>query len=267
MQASKAAHSHGSYVLIDAYACTSGIRSWNATLKVLFSLCVLAVCLLADAPWVSVATAALCSTVTVGRGRLPLRSYAKLLAVPAAFILMGTVAIAINFSRVPAGDYSVNLHWFFIYFTRDGLTKAAFLILKVFGAVSALFLMTLSTPAHELLTVLRKARCPKLIVELMHMIYRFIFILLKVQSEMRTSAQARLGFCSFQTSCYSFGSIAGNLLFLSLRKANAYYDAMEARCYTGDLLFLEEERGVSAEQLLWFGAGLALLLLVWVLTA
>ena len=50
---------------------------------------------------------------------------------------------------------------------------------------------------------------------------------------MQISAEARLGFCDFRTSCYSFGQIAANLFIVALKKANAYYDAMEARCYHG----------------------------------
>ena len=59
---------------------------------------------------------------------------------------------------------------------------------------------------------------------------------------MQISAEARLGFCDFRTSCYSFGQIAANLFIVALKKANAYYDAMEARCYDGTLCFLEEKK-------------------------
>lgn len=259
-------HSHSGGFSIDSYAYSSGMRKWNPTLKVFFSLAVLFCCILADLPWVSAATLVLCTILTLFKGRLSPKRYAALMMTPAAFVILGTGAIAINFSKAPAGDFSFDFHWFYVYFTKEGLRTVGFLILKVFGAVSALFLMTLSTPSHELLTVLRKARCPKLIVELMNMIYRFIFILLEVQSRMRISAQARLGFRDFRTGCFSFGKIACNLLFLSLRKANAYYDAMESRCYTGELLFLEDERKVGAEQLLWSCGGLLFLFAVWRMT-
>ena len=46
---------------------------------------------------------------------------------------------------------------------------------------------------------------------------------------MKNSAKARQGYCDFKTSCYTFGSIASNMFIISLKKANAYYDAMEAR--------------------------------------
>ena len=47
---------------------------------------------------------------------------------------------------------------------------------KALGAVSALYMMTLTTPLSEIIAVLRKAHIPKLIIELMNMIYRYILL-------------------------------------------------------------------------------------------
>ena len=62
---------------------------------------------------------------------------------------------------------------------------------------------------------------------------------------MAVAARSRLGYRSLKTSWYSFGSIFSNLLVVSMKRANAYYDAMESRCYDGDLKFLEEEKPLS----------------------
>jgi len=136
-------------------------------------------------------------------------------------------------------------------------------MLKVFGAVSCMFLMTLSTPSHELFSVLHKIHCPSLFTELMHMIYRYIFILLEVQHNMQISAEARLGFCDFRTSCYSFGQIAANLFIVALKKANAYYDAMEARCYDGTLCFLEEKKKLPLPYIIASGTFFLFLVVLW----
>jgi cobalt/nickel transport system permease protein len=120
-----------------------------------------------------------------------------------------------------------------------------FLILKAYGAVSALEMMALSTPSSEIISVLRKAHVPKIFVEMMSMIYRYIFLLFDVHSNMRNSAKSRLGYCNLKTSYYTFGSIISNMLVVSLKKANASYDAMEARCYDGEIKFLEEDKELS----------------------
>ncbi len=81
---------------------------------------------------------------------------------------------------------------------------------------------------------------------------------------MRISAESRLGFRDFRTSCYSFGQIAGNLFIVALKKANAYYDAMEARCYDGTFAFLEEEYRANPRHLIAAGIYFAALSIFWI---
>jgi cobalt/nickel transport system permease protein len=160
------------------------------------------------------------------------------------------------------GQYNFYLVFCYVFTSQEKLKEVGFLILKVFGAISALQMMTLSTPFSELISVLRWAKVPKLIVELMSMIYRYIFILLEVHTKMKNSAASRLGYCDFKTSCYSFGNIAANILVTSLKKANAYYDAMESRGFDGELIFLEEEKKIKPMQIIAAGAFIIFILML-----
>ena len=155
---------------------------------------------------------------------------------------------------------------FYIYCSKASLLKAGNLVLKALGAVSALYMMTLTTPLSEIIAVLRKAHVPKLIIELMNMIYRYIFIMIDTHSRMKNSAESRLGYCDFKTSCYSFGQVASNLLVVSLKRGNNYYNALEARCYNGDLQFLEEKKQVKAGQVVMAVIFIIILLLIWFFT-
>lgn len=248
---------------IDYYAVNSGIRHWSPEFKVGFSLLLLIITLVADQPIISAIAIITAAFITVGLGKLPMDRYLSVLTIPLAFILMGSLAVGIDFAKTPMGDWNLFLHWGYAFVTKESLFKMIFLMMKAFGAISAMFIMTLSTPSFELFAVLRKMHCPSLIVELMHMIYRFIFILLSVQRNMRISAEARLGFCDYKTSCYSFGQIASNLFIVSLKKANAYYDAMEARCYDGEFLFLEDETSTSKKILVCAVLYFMILIALW----
>lgn len=248
---------------IDFYACHSKIRHWNPGFKAGFSMILLLFCLFADHPAVSCIIILTAALITTGLGGLSLHHYVSVLTIPVTFILLGSAAVAIDVSRQPLGDFNLYLFFGYLYLTYESLWKTLFLILKVFGAVSAMFIMTLSTPSYELFSVLRKIHCPILIVELMHMIYRYIFILFEVQRNMRISAESRLGFCDFKTSCYSFGQIASNLFIVALKKAGACYDAMEARCYDGTFAFLEEKRTVPPKLLICAGLYITALVLFW----
>ena len=244
-------HSHGvSGLSADYYAYTSHLRTWSPSFKALFSLLCLVMCIAMNNIYVSVMVILAMGYLTVVIGGLEFDSYLSMLAIPAAFLLFGSAAVAVGFSLKPAGQYHFHvLNLFYIYCSRASLLKAGNLILKAFGAVSCLYMLTLTTPLSEIISVLRKAHVPSLLSELMNMIYRYIFIMLDTHSRMKNSAQARLGYVDFKTSCYSFGQVAGNLLIVSLKRGNDYYNALEARCYDGCLRFLEEEKPVKSEQI------------------
>lgn len=262
----KIRHKHGEGFSIDFYAYTSKIRCWNPTFKVCLSVLILIICIVLDNPYVSIVVIIAMAYLTIVKGELSIHEYFSILTVPIAFILLGTFTIAIDFSKQPMGQYNLYLGFCYAFTSQAKLKEAAFLILKVFAAISALQMMILSTPSSEIISVLRKARVPKLIIELMNIIYRYIFILMDVYIKMKNSAESREGYCDFKTSCYTFGSVASNMLVVSLKKANAYYDAMEARCYDGDLIFWEEDKKIEKIQIVTAAVFIIFLILLWSFT-
>ena len=260
-----AGHRHTGVRSIDYFAYASRLNGWNAGFKTVFACVTLIFCIAADHPWAALYLVLVMGGLTVCAGRLALRDYLWLLSIPAAFLLLSGLTIACNAAWTPRGDYCLSLHWFYIYVNRTDLIYALRLTVKAFGAISAMYFMTLTTPAYEIVGVLRRAHLPGILIELMYLIYRFIFILLDVQGRMRSAAESRLGYRDFRTACRSFGGIAGNLLVLSMRKANTYYDAMVSRCYTGDMRFLEPEKPVTGKQLGCAAAVWCGMLLVWLI--
>lgn len=234
---------------IDFYAYDSKICGWNASFKVGLAMFSLLFCIFADQILISLFISLSMGYVTVIKGSLPIKTYLSFLLIPVTFLAVGSIPIAFEFEKASSGEYCFSFHWFYLYTSKVALWKVLCLILKAYGAISAMFMMTLSTPSHEILSVLRKAHVPKLLIELMYLTYRYIFILLDVQGQMRNAAQSRLGYCDFKTACTSFGCMMSNLFLVSLKKANAYYNAMEARCYEGELLFLEEEKKIESMQI------------------
>ena len=243
------------HVSIDSYAYLSGMRDWNSGYKVLFSAAALMVVLAADRPAVSLGTFFYMLLLTVGKGGVRLHDYICLLGIPATFILLGGLAVALEFSgEVPGGTLaSLRLGGVFVCVTERGLSLAVTLGLKALGAVSAVFMMTLSTPMGEILAVLRRLHIPALMIELMHLIYRYIFLLFDISERQREAAYARLGYRDFKTSLRTFGSTLANLLLLSMKRSELYYDALEARGYDGGCRFWEERKRLTAGQL-WYGA-------------
>lgn len=259
-------HKHGENISIDFYAYTSKIKNWNSRFKMIFSMTVIAVCILLDNPYVSISVILGMTYLTIIKGGLSLRDYLSVLMIPIVFILISIFTISVDISRNPIGEYNLYLGVGYVFTSKEMLTKGLFLLLKILGAISALQMMSLSTPSSDIIYVLRKAHVPKLIIELMNMIYRYIFILMDVSSKMKNSAEARLGYCDIKTSYYTFGRIGSNMLIVSFKKANAYYDAMEARCYDGELIFLEEEKKLDKKLVFWASVFIVFLVGLWSFT-
>ena len=246
------AHSHGAQGLssIDYMAYSSHLSDVNTGLKIGFSVFLIVLCIATRSIPVGIFSAIVCACLVVLIGKTKLHHYLSVLEVPVGFMLVGAIAIALDFSGIH----------------RENILLALRVLLTAFGAVSAMFLLTLTTPVSEITAALERMHLPHIIIELMNMIYRFIFVLSSVQNQMHTSAKARLGYYGFRTGLRTFGSTIGNLLIVSLASANAYYDAMTARCYDGHLAFLTETKPMRARHVAVCGVLAAAALALWLLT-
>lgn len=260
-------HRHEGGIQIDVYSYQSRLRPVNAGVKVAFSVISLLLCIILDNPFVSLAILSTMAYLTMIKGGLSFHKYLSVLTIPLTFIILGTFTIAIEISQLPILDYSLSLGFFYINTSSEKLMAMFFMMIKVFAAVSALQMMALTTPSSEIISVMRKAHVPKLIIELMNMIYRFIFILLEVYGKMKNSATSRLGYHDLKTSYKTFGSILGNILVIAMKKATTYYNAMEARCYDGDLVFLEEEKKINPRHLWAAGFFFLGVIGIWLITS
>jgi cobalt/nickel transport system permease protein len=193
--------------------------------------------------------AAMCG-LTVFAGKIPVRIYLHFLTIPLFFILCGGIAIALQITTKQPASWSLRIGGIYLGVTKKSLWTALLVVFRSMAGVSALFMLSLSTPVNELAAVLQKLHLPELFIELLKLIYRYIFILYDVAQQMQTAAAARLGYRNFMQSCRTFAGIGGRLFLISLQKAEAYYDALLARGYDGKLEFLTEETPVQIRQII-----------------
>ena len=123
------------------------------------------------------------------------------------------------------------------------------MIITAMAAVSCLYFLSLNTTMTDILAVLRKLHCPPLLSELMLLIYRYIFLLLDIAYFISLSQDSRLGHKDFPTSLRSFAALAQTLFIRATEKSRVLYDAMEARCYDGEIHVLEENRPASKKHI------------------
>lgn len=226
---------------IDRLANCSHLKQANTGLKLALALCSLIFCICADSVLTSAAVFILMSLLVVGKGKTPARDYFRLLTIPFWFILIGVLTVAVNFVSTPQGVLSFPLAHGFVAVTADGAVSALRLFLRCFGCVSCLYFLALTTPMHLLLAFLARLHVPQFFLELMLLIYRFIFLLFDFAHAMSLSQKSRLGEANFAARLRGLSAIAATLFLRALKRSEEILTAMESRLYDGSIPVAYEE--------------------------
>lgn len=254
-------------LLIDSLAYASRFRPVHPGKKVLITVSLLILAVALQSITVGILLVVGMGILSVWGGGTPFRLYVRLLKIPLVFIGLSLIAIVVNVVPVAAGGtslgpgpsagyaasaglgvyagfgipgsgisgpgVSVSLGSIAFVITAEGLYRGARLAASAFGAVSCLYFLALSTPLTDIFYVLEKLKCPFLIIELMLLIYRFVFILWSVAGELGKAADSRLGNLDFKTAVRTSGQMFATLFIRALKRSSAIYDAMESRGYNG----------------------------------
>lgn len=238
-------------IVIDKLCYNSKLRYVNPGEKFIFSVSTLCLCVASRSVLIACLVFMMNGILTVKIGGIPFFRYCKLLRIPLAFLLLSTITIIVNFSKVPLNAFAIPVAGIYITGSYESLQFGIQLILTALAGVSCLYFLSLHTPMTDILDFLRKIHCPSLIIELMLLIYRFIFVLLEIASAMTISQHSRLGNKDLKTALLSFGALGSMLFIRGMKKSNALYDAMESRCYTGTIHVLEEHLPPNKKEILW----------------
>lgn len=236
---------------IDKYAYRSRLIGINPIEKFLFTVLTMVVCLAANSIIASLLTLVIMTGVTILKGGVPWRFYFRLMLVPFSFLVIGVVTVAVNITQQPGNLlWSIGILGAYIGVTPNSLHTAAELFLKALGAVSCLYFLCLTTPVVDIISVLRKLKVPEVFLELMNLIYRFIFVLMETAERIYISQSSRLGYSNVVTGYRSFGQLVSTLFIRSYKRSQDLYMALEARCYDGNLNVLEEDFPISWKNIL-----------------
>lgn len=242
-------------MLIDRFAYNNRWCRVHPGEKGLFVACGMTAALLSASPWLPMLIGLLMALLTVVGARIPLRFYLRMLLLPAGFLMIGVVGLAVSFSagdipllRVPVIDLPLSL-------TYEGLNQAGLVLSRSLASVCCLYLLALTTPMTGVLSLLRRLRVPELMLELAVIAYRQLFVFFQVAREMRLSQTSRLGYSSVNNSFRSLGLLAGNLFLRVHQRSRLLYRSLQSRGYDNQLCWLEEDYPLSKRNL--FIAGLA----------
>lgn len=241
--------------LLDKYTYTNTLRDVHPMEKFIFAMVTLTAALFFQSPWVHLFIFFSFSLLIVWAARIPATFYLGYLCFPLPFVLLSIVTIAVNFSRDKAVfDHSFRILSFYAGTTEGALIDGLDIFLRTFACISCLFFLSLTTPMVDITWVLRRLRVPAVFVELMTIIYRFIFVLLETAIIIKTSQECRLGYASPKRAFLSLGQLIANLFIKALQNYRYLVLAMESRLYDGELKVLETAQTVSTTNIVFMAA-------------
>lgn len=226
----------------DRYAYQSKLRLIDPIPKFWFSISILLVCLFCESIVVSIATVVIMSAVTMKMGGQNFKTIKKFMAMPITFLVIGCLTIVIRPIDIEADAiFSFKLFGKWLWgISPEYVEMGLMVFFKAMGTISAMYFLSLNTPMTDIVMALERLHIPSLFIELMELIYRFIFVLTEQANNIRQAQDSRLGYYGFHRGINSLG-VLGSMVFLrALRRGDKVWSSLESRGYTGSLKTLPQ---------------------------
>lgn len=224
---------------LDAYAYTNHLKQLPPLQKLLFALTTLLIALLAH-PLTQSAIFVWLNVWTIGYARIPIKVYGRVLGVVSIFLLTSLPALLINaialdeITAIQANSLGglVIANWY-LFVSYSGLMQAMEIVMRSLACFSCLLFILFTIPFAELLSILRQCRFPPVLLDLLLLMYRFVFLFLDVATQLQLAMAARGGYRTRQRWMQSVALLAGQLVVRSLQRYQQFSLGLTARGFNG----------------------------------
>lgn len=223
----------------DKYSYQSKLKAVDPTAKLVMTAASLALCLSTGGIAVSLFTITVFCVLSARAGGTQPSVFLRLMRAPLIFLLIGTLPIL--FARFTSWNgvlLGIRIGADIYGLSAQSIWHGVELIARAMGCIASVYFTVLSTPITDLLLALRRMHVPQLLLELMELIYRFIFVLYETANRIYTAQASRLGYHGLRRSFHSLGELISTVFLKAYRKSNRIYISLEARGYTGALTTL-----------------------------
>ncbi|WP_379133132.1 cobalt ECF transporter T component CbiQ [Paenibacillus sp. sgz500958] len=177
---------------------------------------------------------------SVGYARIPVRAYGMLLGAALLFYGMSLPALLIEVGSPSSGEAVISIALpgtaQAAYISFDGLFTAGLLLSRMAACLTCMFFIIFTTPFAELLQVLRRLRVPQIVLELMLIMYRFLFLLSDTAHGMLLARKLRGGRRGFAMKLKETAGMAGGLFAKTMHRYHGLSQGLETRGFTGEII-------------------------------
>jgi cobalt/nickel transport system permease protein len=222
-------------MLLEQLSYTNRWRRIHPGAKVLFAVCGVTAASLSNTPSQTLLITLLLTATTILGAKIPISSYLKVLAAPMLFLLVSGLTLAV--SVVVSRSYP----WFVLSFPE----QQQFLALKVcsrsLGCMAALLFLAFTTPLNDIISLLRKFRCPSILTDLMTLCFRTLFVFTDVIHDVSTAQSSRMGYATTRNAMNSLGILIAALMVQVWQRSMMLHQSALSRANDGPLYFLTPE--------------------------
>lgn len=229
--------------LIDRHAYNNKLRAVDPVYKAGLALMVLALCLLLNRPVVGLLAVCWMWFLSTAVAGLPVRVFGGVLFAEGSFLLLAVAGLAVSVG-IGSADGVAGVRWMvqlgplWLASSPASLNVALRAGTRALGGAAAMNFLALTTPLVDLIELMRRLRVPTVLIDMMTLMYRYIFLLLESLERMHTAQDTRLGYVSFRRGMASAGVLASRLFIDAYQRGQRLQTALSSRGFTSDLKVL-----------------------------
>lgn len=251
--------------ILDDVAVSSPLRGVSAGLKLILSLSAIIIAVSSPLPWLPLFIAVVMIFASLAIAKVNLKLYLSLLTIPLVFGLTGAIVLLF----VTGGGETIikyfDLGFYHIQITTDSLQLSILVLSRTFAGMCSLFFFVLTTPVTSLFQILKKLHFPQEFIDLMMLIYRYIFVFIGETVAIHKAQVMRGGYNGWRSWISSFSMLASILFIKTWERGEDIFLSMSARCYDGCMVLPDEESRLSIKSVTLVSLFLGVCVLILVL--
>lgn len=219
---------------IDNYAYLNNIKDVNPLIKLGITFIGVIASMLTQNANIHILIMLFMTALILFIARVDMKLYIKCLKIPIIFLIIGIGLNLINIS-FENKDYifNVNILGLYIGTTEFAVKSSVNILLRAMSCIISIYFLILTTPFNQLIIVLKKLHIPHTLIELMILIYRFIFIFIEEAEEIYKSQQLKFGYTNLRTSYNSMSLLIKTLFFRMMRRYEDMSISLDIKLYDG----------------------------------
>lgn len=239
-------------MFIDKYAYINNLKEVHPIEKTCLSLLSLIACLVFNSLGLYIFVIISMAFLILWSAKIPAKVFVKVILIPLPFLIISVLTIMLNITKDPEFiEYGFRVYSWFFGFTKHDIFKGVYVFFRSLSAVFSIYFLSFTTPIVDIVWILKKAKLPSVFIELLTIVYRFIFVLLEAAFYIKTAQKCRLGYSNIKRSYISLSQLVVNLFKKAYQNHKMLYISLISRGYTGELKVLEENYRFSIKNIVF----------------